>query len=93
MYLGTEFHRYWAECGDALIHPRDQSYFENNKTKQSKEACDFVTSDYGPWSFDGPMETAKIVVCYANPAYSVEGGFKDEVQHALTRHGIPREVS
>ncbi len=21
------------------------------------------------------------------------GGFKDEVQHALTRHGIPREVS
>lgn len=72
MYLGTEFHRYWAECGGALIHPRDQSYFENDKTKQCKEDCDFVTSDYGPWPFDGPMETAKIVVCYANPAYSVE---------------------
>jgi hypothetical protein len=72
MYLGTEFHRYWAECGDALIHPRDQSYFENDKTKQCKEDCDFVTSDYGPWPFDGPMETAKIVVCYANPAYSAE---------------------
>ena len=31
-----------------------------------------MISDYGPWPFDGPLETARIVVCYANPLYSIE---------------------
>jgi len=87
MYLGRDFYKFWAECKDAQIHPRDQKCFDYENDRKCKDSCDFVTTDYGPWPFDGPMQTAKVVVCYANPAYSVsDKKFKELI--ATQRTGV-----
>lgn len=70
-YLGSAFHEFWSRCGDKLIHPADEPYFAYKNKRGCHDSCDFVTSDYGPWPFDGPLEIAKVVVCYANPLYSI----------------------
>jgi hypothetical protein len=60
MYLGTEFHRYWAKCGLASMHPDDREYLGG----------DAFTFEQGvsPWPFDGALEQAKVVFCLANPS-------------------------
>lgn len=70
-YLGSAFHKFWSRCGDESIHPEDEPYFAYEKKHGCRGSCDFVTDDYGPWPFDGPLESAKVVVCYANPLYSI----------------------
>jgi hypothetical protein len=70
-YSGSHFQQFWSRCGDKHIHPDDQSFFEHAKNGGNL-AYDFVTTEYGPWPFDGPLENAKVVVCYANPLYSPE---------------------
>lgn len=70
-YVGSNFQAYWEQCGDSRIHPADKPFFEFDRANGCKLSCDFVTADYGPWPFDGPLDTAKVVVCFANPLYSV----------------------
>lgn len=70
-YLGSAFHKFWSRCGDESIHPEDEPYFAYEKKHGCRGSCDFVTDDYGPWPFDGPLQSAKVVVCYANPLYSI----------------------
>jgi hypothetical protein len=60
MYLGTEFHRYWAKCGHANVHPEDEAYLK------AKDIT--FDSDVVPWPFDGALEQAKVVICLANPS-------------------------
>lgn len=59
MYLGTEFHRYWARCGNLNEHPDDVPYLKNSP----------FTKGVLPCPFDGPLEKAKVVICLANPSY------------------------
>ena len=59
MYLGSEFHRYWARCGLQDKHPDDVAYLHDSP---------FV-HDVRPCPFDGPLEKAKVVICLANPNY------------------------
>ncbi|MDO9277539.1 MAG: hypothetical protein Q7U05_03105 [Polaromonas sp.] len=59
MYLGSEFHRYWARCGLQDKHPDDVAYLHDSP---------FV-HDVRPCPFDGPLENAKVVICLANPNY------------------------
>lgn len=59
MYLGSDFHRYWARGGKLNIHPDDAQYL----------AEEHFLSGIRPCPFDGPLEKAKVVVCLANPSY------------------------
>ena len=72
MYQGSEFHQFWARCENHHIHPDDERFFKFDRTRDAKHrlAGEYKTDDYGPWPFDGPINTAKVVVCYANPLYA-----------------------
>lgn len=67
MYLGSEFHRYWARC-NGKTHPDDDIYLKD--TPFSKEHL--------PCPFDGPLEKARVVICLANPNYPDEVGQVDD---------------
>jgi hypothetical protein len=60
MYLGSDFHRYWARCGRNKIHPDDATYLANGNSPFNHELL--------PCPFDGPLDKAKVVVCLANPS-------------------------
>jgi hypothetical protein len=59
MYLGSDFHRFWAKCGGLGQHPEDVPFLKD------------IPFDAGflPCPFDGPLENAKVVICLANPNY------------------------
>lgn len=71
-YLGSPFHDFWSRCGDHQIHPEDQPFFSFDKKRGIGQqlSCDFETDDYGPWPFDGALDEAKVVVCYANALFN-----------------------
>lgn len=71
-FVGSGFQQFWSECGDCRIHPADKPFFDFDAKRAEKDrlAASFETDEYGPWPFDGPLENAKVVVCYANPLYS-----------------------
>ena len=68
MYLGTEFHRYWARCGHRDIHPDDANYLAVGSSPFNHKLL--------PCPFDGPLDKAKVVICLANPSdgYTAETG-------------------
>lgn len=71
-YVGTAFHEFWLRCrSEDGVHPVDAPFFDFDSEKPAEDrlAADFRTSDYGPWPFDGPLDSAKVVVCYANALY------------------------
>lgn len=59
MYLGSDFHRYWARCGELEKHPDDAAYLDE---------AHFL-SGVRPCPFDGPLNQAKVIICLANPWY------------------------
>lgn len=69
MYLGSDFHRFWARsAGDDKTHPDDLPHLS---------AVPGLFSDRNPpCPFDGPLERARVVVCLANPSYP-EGDFSE----------------
>lgn len=71
-YLSSPLHEFWFQCGDRLIHPDDDPFFgfDRNRHSGAQLAAEYRTDDYGPWPFDGPLDSAKVIVCYANPLYS-----------------------
>jgi hypothetical protein len=60
MYLGSDFHRYWARCGRKDIHPDDADYLAKGSSPFNHKLL--------PCPFDGPLDKAKIVICLANPS-------------------------
>lgn len=60
MYLGSDFHRYWARCGRRDIHPDDAAYLVKGSSPFNHELL--------PCPFDGPLDKAKVVICLANPS-------------------------
>ena len=60
MYLGSDFHRYWAKAGRHEIHPDDVAYLSHNP----------FTEGVLPCPFDGPLDKARVVICLANPNYA-----------------------
>ena len=68
MYLGSNFHRFWARCGRHELHPDDAAYLTDNP----------FTAGVLPCPFDGPLEKARVVICLANPNYA-----KVQDKHAL----------
>ena len=60
MYLGSDFHRFWARCGRNELHPDDAAYLTHNP----------FTEGVLPCPFDGPLERARVVICLANPNYT-----------------------
>ena len=60
MYLGSDFHSYWARCGRNEIHPDDAAYLP-------KEDSPF-NHNILPCPFDGPLEKAKLIICLSNPS-------------------------
>jgi hypothetical protein len=72
MYFGTDFEKFWSRCGDHLTHPDDEPFFKHDRELEAKLqlASEYKTDKYGPWPFDGPLDKAKVVVCYANPFYA-----------------------
>jgi hypothetical protein len=77
-FTGSVLQQFWSECGDCRIHPADKPFFDFDATRaeQDRLAASFKTDEYGPWPFDGPLHSAKVVVCYANALYAPE-----DVQH------------
>lgn len=73
-FNGSVFQQFWSECGDCRIHPADKPFFDFDAKRAEKDrlAASFKTDEYGPWPFDGPMHSAKVVVCYANALYAPE---------------------
>jgi hypothetical protein len=68
MYLGSDFHRYWARCGQNKIHPDDAAYLAVNDSPFNHKLL--------PCPFDGPLEKAKVVICLSNPS----DGYASDVQ-------------
>ncbi len=73
MYLGSEFHRYWARCGSNGVHPDDAAYLEVNNSPFNHELL--------PCPFDGPLDQAKVVICLSNPS----DGYTQDVGQVNTR--------
>ena len=59
MYLGSDFHRYWARCGKKKIHPDDEDLLGSNSP---------FNHELLPCPFDGALEKAKVILCLANPS-------------------------
>lgn len=60
MYLGSEFHQFWARCGrHDPVHPEDASNLQDSPFAHA----------YLPCPFDGPLQKARVVICLANPNY------------------------
>ncbi len=80
MYLGSEFHRFWARSGNLHIHPDDEQFLQNLELPRGhyKRPAEFKFNHL-PCPFDGPLESARIVICLANPKYDGLGGEKDEL--------------
>jgi hypothetical protein len=58
---------FWARLGPAAkIHPDDEPYFSGVAATGNR----FQTASRPPAPWDGPLRSAKVVVCYANPGYS-----------------------
>jgi hypothetical protein len=89
MFIGSAFQKYWSRCGDNRIHPDDQCFFKFDESlaAQRRLASVFKTEKYGPWPFDGPIDNAKVVICYANPLYA-EADAKYEQLIIKQRTGI-----
>lgn len=70
MYCGSDFEQFWSECRGRRIHPQDEPFFRANQQLigTRAQAARFVTA-YGPWPFDGPLDSAKVVICLANSRY------------------------
>lgn len=63
MYLGSDFHRFWARCGRHEQHPDDAAFLKDSPFEKG----------FLPCPFDGPLENAKVVICLANPSYGDVG--------------------
>lgn len=98
-YLGSSLHRFWSRCGDT-VHPDDKPFLDvglglsqdlSAKRKARKQA-NFLLR-YCPCPFDGPLHSARVVICLANPNYPDNGDtFGDLI--ARQREGnqpLPRE--
>ena len=68
MYLGSDFHRFWARCGRHELHPDDANYLAVEDSPFNHELL--------PCPFDGPLDKAKVVICLANPSdgYTADTG-------------------
>lgn len=75
MYLGTDFHRYWARCGKDNIHPDDLPILKSNSP---------FNHELLPCPFDGPLEKAKVIICLANPSDGYEQDIKRVNEFALS---------
>lgn len=58
---------------DANIHPQDQVFFDFAKEHN------FKTNHRPPGPWDGPLMTAKVVICYANPGYDPEDQHRNDL--------------
>lgn len=59
---------YWSELqsdANATIHPKDKAFFDS----ASNSGHAFITEHRPPGPWDGPLMTAKVIICYANPKY------------------------
>jgi hypothetical protein len=56
---------FWSEIKtkEEFIHPQDKVFFNQNTDHQ------FLLNHRPPGPFDGPLKTAKVVICYANPSF------------------------
>lgn len=68
MYLGSDFHRFWARCGQNKIHPDDAAYLAEGDSPFNHMLL--------PCPFDGPLDKAKVVICLSNPS----DGYTSDVQ-------------
>ena len=73
---------FWRELPpSANIHPRDVAFFK------STNGHAFETSHRPPGPWDGPLLTAKVVICYANPGYDPEdSGRRNLITRQLSGH-------
>lgn len=68
MYLGSDFHRFWARCGQNKIHPDDAAYLLEGSSPFNHRLL--------PCPFDGPLDKAKVVICLSNPS----DGYTQEIE-------------
>ena len=68
MYLGSDFHRFWARCGQNKIHPDDAAYLAEGDSPFNHMLL--------PCPFDGPLDKARVVICLSNPS----DGYTQEVE-------------
>ncbi len=87
-YLGSAFDEFWRQCEDDFVHPADKPFFEADKLlvgekigRFTRKAANFQTKQFRPCPFDGPIGTAKLVLCLANPNY--EGFDEADVKRAI----------
>ena len=74
---------FWKSLpADANIHPQDKVYFEFAKGHA------FETNHRPPGPWVGPLMTAKVVICYANPGYDLKDRHRREL---ITRQLLGRE--
>lgn len=69
MTAETALFDFWHELPPGEnIHPKDRPFF--NAADKTAPKHNFQTAHRPPSPWDGPLATAKVVVCYLNPRYS-----------------------
>ena len=69
-YLGSAFHEFWERCGHAPVHPDDKALLSLEKARGRHKKPAAFELEFRPCPFDGPLETARLVICLANPKYT-----------------------
>lgn len=61
----TSLKEFWSELPEGeYVHPKDKPFLDANPHT-------FQTTHRPPGPFNGPLFSAKIIVCYANPGFSI----------------------
>lgn len=81
----TFWRAYWEKRPSNHQHPSDTPFFLQTEPRgmcARPAAFDFA---YHPCPFDGPLKTAKVIVCLANPKYSGLTGTVDQQNKIIER--------
>lgn len=62
--------RYWNEPSQSHQHPLDEPFFNQTGPRGHYRSAAKFDFSYHPCPFDGPLESAKVILCLANPKYS-----------------------
>lgn len=79
-YFGTAFYEFWERCGEAVVHPEDVAFMSLNKARGRHRRAAAFELEFPPCPFDGPLETARLVICLANPKYT---GLKGNIKQII----------
>ncbi len=83
-YIGSAFHEFWSRCDrNAKQHPDDVLFLKDIDQPRGRHIKPATFEfQYPPCPFDGPLEHARVVICFANPKYA---GLQGDIEAIIYR--------